>query len=115
MVLVNMLRAALENGGGELDGDGVRMVFEGYEEVRKSRECSLMADAVRSGQETKMHAWANTGYYLLSRWLIVPKFVEDFVVRFVISPELRKGRVLDFVAAEEPMKGRMSWLYPMKG
>jgi len=98
-----------------LGEEGVTRVFEGYEAVRKSKECSLTADAARSGEETRMHAWANAGYYLLSRWLIVPKFVEDLVVRFLISPELRKGRVLDFVAVEEPMKGRMGWLYPMRG
>ncbi len=114
VVLVNMLRAALEKGGGELGEEGIKGVFEGYEKVRKSSECSMSVDAVRSGQETRMHAWANAGYYLLSRWVIVPKFMEDLMLRFVISPELRKGRVLDFVAGEEPMMGRMSWLYPMK-
>ena len=121
VVLANMLRKAVraaaaatpDSDGGNLDNATIRRVFEEYEALRKSPTSSLMADAVHSGQETRMHAWANTAYYLFSRWLAVPKFVEDLVIKFVITPELRKAQVLDYVAMEEPMKGKISWLHPM--
>ncbi len=113
VVLANMLRKAVRQGGGSPDTATIRGVFEAYEALRKSPACSLVADAANSGHETRMHAWANTAYYLISRWLAVPKFVEDLVMRSVITPELRKAQVLDYVAMKEPMKGKVSWLYPM--
>lgn len=114
VVLANMLRKAVRGAdGGDPDTAAIRGVCEAYEVLRKSSSCSLVADAAHSGQETRMHAWANTAYYLISRWLIVPQWVEDLVVRSIITPELRKAQVLDYVAMEEPMKGKVSWLYPM--
>ncbi|KAJ4295802.1 hypothetical protein N0V88_004504 [Collariella sp. IMI 366227] len=74
------------------------MVIEEYEARRKSAANSLVANAAHSGKETRMHAWANTTFYLISRWLIIPKFVEDLVIRFMISPEL--AGFLDFLAID---------------
>ncbi|KAJ3466680.1 hypothetical protein MRS44_004244 [Fusarium solani] len=115
VVLCNKLRdAVLAAPDGNPDASALTQVFESYEAVRKSPASSLVADLAHSGMETRMHAWANTGYYMLSRFLIMPKVVEDIVVKSVISPELRKGQVLDYVPMEEPMKGKLSWLYPMR-
>ncbi|PYI09367.1 FAD/NAD(P)-binding domain-containing protein [Aspergillus sclerotiicarbonarius CBS 121057] len=79
-----------------------RGVFEAYEEVRKSRACSLTADVGNAGLETRMHTWRNTVYYGISR-----------LVDWLISLELRKGRVLGYILREEVMRGGMSWVYPM--
>ncbi|KAH7014741.1 flavoprotein monooxygenase [Ilyonectria destructans] len=115
VVLCNMLRNAVCTApDGNPDASALTRVFEKYEMVRKSPASSLVADLANSGMETRMHAWANMGYYLLSRFLIIPKFVEDMVVKSIISPELRKGQVLDYVPKEEPMTGKLSWLHPMR-
>ncbi|EWY79784.1 hypothetical protein FOYG_17074 [Fusarium oxysporum NRRL 32931] len=115
VVLCNSLRGAvLASRGGNPDASTLARVFKEYESVRKSPDCSLIADIAHSGMETRMHAWANFGYYLLSRFLIIPKFVENIMVGFVISPELRKGQVLDYVPGKEPMKGKLSWLHAMR-
>lgn len=115
MVLCNLLRQAINiDPIGIPDASTLTKVFEKYEGIRKSPRSSLMADVAHSGQETRMHAWANTAYYIISRYLSIPKFVEDMVLKFVISPELRKGQVLDYVPKEEPMEGRLSWLYPLE-
>lgn len=87
-------------------------VFEKYEAIRKGPASSLTADLANAGMETRMHAWANTIYYLLSRYLSIPKFVK--IVKSVISPELRKGQVLDYIQKEEPMKSKLSWLNQMR-
>ncbi|KAH8802421.1 flavoprotein monooxygenase [Xylogone sp. PMI_703] len=115
VVLCNILRKIIH---ATPDGDPhvstLTEAFEKYEAVRKSLDSSLMADLANSGQETRMHAWANTAQYIWSRYLIVPKCVENMVMESLISPELRKGQVLDYVPKEEPMNGKLSWLYPMK-
>jgi 2-polyprenyl-6-methoxyphenol hydroxylase-like FAD-dependent oxidoreductase len=114
MLCNSLRRAVLAAPSGDPDGPAIREVFEGYETVRKSSSSSLHADAMNSGLETRMHAWKIWPYYMLSRWLIVPKFVEDLMMAFVIIPQFRKGLVLDYVPTEEPMIGKLGWLHPMR-
>ncbi|KAH7143581.1 flavoprotein monooxygenase [Dactylonectria macrodidyma] len=115
VVLCNSLRDAVRAAPDRNpDASALTQVFEKYETARKSPASSLVADLAHSGMETRMHAWANMGYYVLSRFLIIPKFVEDAFVNLVFSPEIRKGQVLDYVPTEEPMKGKLSWLNPMR-
>ena len=114
VVLCNSLRQALRTApGGEPDAGTFTGLFEKYRAVRMSSMCSLEGDVFKSGLETRMHAWHNVWYYLLSRYLAVPNVVEDLFMKFVIAPEFRKGQVLDYVAKEERMKGKISWIYPM--
>lgn len=115
VVLCNRLRDAVQvEPDGNPDGSALTRVFEDYERVRKSPECSLFADLANSGLETRMHTWANTFYWLLSRYLALPSFLESLVIRFVIAPELQKARVLNYIEASEPMNGKLRWRYPMK-
>ncbi|KAJ5681295.1 hypothetical protein N7455_007604 [Penicillium solitum] len=113
VVLCNSLRKALlAVPGSAPDADTLTGLFEKYQAVRMSSVCSLQGDVLKSGLETRMHAWHNICYYLLSRYLMVPKIVEDLFMKFVMAPEFRKGQVLDYVAKEERMRGKVSWIHP---
>ncbi|KAJ5087968.1 hypothetical protein N7456_011584 [Penicillium angulare] len=96
-----------------LDLPIITEIFESYEASRKGPESSLLADLKNSGFETRMHTWSNTFYWILSRYLVTPRWVENLIVKSAIWPEFRKGKVLDYVQSDEPMKGKVEWLYPM--
>ncbi|GAD93915.1 hypothetical protein ANI_1_936034 [Paecilomyces variotii No. 5] len=114
VLLCNSLQKAIRaDRSGNPDANTLSGVFERYAAVRKSPVCSLKGDVLKSGLETRMHAWHNIWYYILSRYLTVPRVVEDLFMRYVMVPEFRKGQVLDYVPKEEPMKGKISWIYPM--
>ncbi|KAJ9148540.1 FAD binding domain-containing protein [Pleurostoma richardsiae] len=115
VVLCNSLRETVVAAPhGNPDASTLTRVFEQYEAFRKGPASSLMADFAHSSLETRMHAWADKLCYFLSRYLIVPKFVENIVVSSIISPEVRKGQILDYVPKEEPMKGKLGWLHPIR-
>ncbi|KAJ5597941.1 FAD binding domain-containing protein [Penicillium hordei] len=115
VVLCNSLRKAINAApNGNPSSSGLTETFEKYKATRMSSECSLKGDVWKSGFETRMHAWHNTWYYILSRYLVLPHWTEGVVMRYIMAPEFRKGQILDFVSKEEPMKGLISWLYPMK-
>ncbi|RAK94899.1 FAD-dependent oxidoreductase [Aspergillus ibericus CBS 121593] len=115
VVLCNGLRQCVAAAAaGNPSAGALAATFEKYQAVRMSRECSLRGDVWKSGLETRMHTWHNIWYYILSRYLVLPSWIETVVMRYVMGPEFRKGQVLDYVCAEEPMKGGMAWLYPMQ-
>ncbi|KAK3360632.1 flavoprotein monooxygenase [Lasiosphaeria hispida] len=67
--------------------------------------CNGLRKAVRAALDE------NPDPAVLKTWLVIPKFVEDTVARY-ISPELCKGQVLDYVRTEEVMEGEMR-VHPM--
>ncbi|KAJ0413288.1 hypothetical protein BJY00DRAFT_319930 [Aspergillus carlsbadensis] len=116
-VLCNGLRRAVQAASGGGPGPRARVlagVFEKNQADRLGSASSLPGDVFKSGLETQMHAWHNPLYYVLSRYLSVPKVIEKLFMRLVMAPEFRKGQVLDYVAGEERMRGKMSWLHPMR-
>ncbi|OQE46716.1 hypothetical protein PENCOP_c001G01213 [Penicillium coprophilum] len=115
VVLCNSLRKAVRAASGS-QGPRAKVlteIFENYQAVRMSSVCSLEGDVAKSGLETRMHAWHNPCYYLLSRYLSVPHTIEVLFMKYVMAPEFRKGQVLDYVTGEERMKGKISWVYPV--
>ncbi|KAJ5794613.1 FAD binding domain-containing protein [Penicillium paradoxum] len=115
VILCNMLRKVVNAApNGNPSAHVLTETFEKYQAVRMGPECSLKGDVWKSGFETRMHAWHNRWYYLLSRYLAIPPWTEGLVMRYIMGPEFRKGQVLDYVSKEEQMKGAISWLYPMK-
>ncbi|KAJ5692277.1 hypothetical protein N7462_001700 [Penicillium macrosclerotiorum] len=115
VVLCNSLRKAVRaaSGIGGPSAQVLTRIFEKYQSVRMSSVCSLEGDVTKSGLETRMHAWHNPCYYLLSRYLTVPHAIEVLFMKYVMASEFRKGQVLDYVPGEERMKGKISWVYPM--
>ncbi|KAM0542630.1 hypothetical protein ACHAPJ_012709 [Fusarium lateritium] len=114
VVLCNNLWGTVCTGTGNPDASALKQVFEAYETLRKSTDSSLLADFANSATETRMHGWANIGYYIMSRFLLVPKFIEDIGVNSFMAPEVTKAQVLKYVSSEEPFTGKFSWLHPMK-
>ncbi|GFF97683.1 3-(3-hydroxy-phenyl)propionate/3-hydroxycinnamic acid hydroxylase [Aspergillus udagawae] len=115
VVLCNSLRKALQAAPDRMgpDTEALTGLFEKYQAVRMSSVCSLEGDVLKSGLETRLHAWHNVWSYLLSWYLLALNVVENLFMRFVMAPEFRKGQVLDYVTREERMKGKISWIYPM--
>ncbi|KAJ5807587.1 Monooxygenase FAD-binding [Penicillium robsamsonii] len=115
VVLCNRLRGAVQSASDRNpNAAALTHVFDDYERVRKSSDCSLVGDLSNSGMETRMYTWYNTFYRLLSRYVIIHSFVERLALRFSFSPGLQKAQVLDYIEASEPMNGKLPWLHPMK-
>ncbi|KAL4811722.1 hypothetical protein BDW67DRAFT_194497 [Aspergillus spinulosporus] len=115
VVLCNILRRAVKAAPNENpDLQVLTGVFQKYKADRMSSASSLEGDVLKSGLETRMHAWHNCLYYILLRYLEASNMIKKLFMRFVMAPEFRKGQVLDYVAGEERMKGKVSWLHPMK-
>lgn len=115
VVLCNSLHKAFraKSGVWGADARALAEIFKKSQEVRMSSVCSLEGDVVKSGLETRMHAWHNPCYYLLSRYLSVPHMIEVLFMKYIMAPEFRKGQVLDYVSGKERIKGRISWAYPI--
>ena len=114
VVLCNELRRAINAANGSPSASSLTEAFEKYKAVRMGPESSLQGDIWKAGLETRMHAWHNSWYYILSRYMVILRWTDSFVMKYVMAPEFRKAQVLNYVSAEEPMKGMISWLHPMK-
>ncbi|KAF4996344.1 hypothetical protein FDECE_12488 [Fusarium decemcellulare] len=85
-------------------------IFHEYQKVRKEK---LQSDASRSAGMTRMQAWENTKYYLLSRYVMSSPLVEHLLIEFLASRGMREAPVLDYVPCEEPLKGKVAWTHAM--
>lgn len=85
-----------------------------FEDYRAARQPLLRSDYSRSAGMTRMHAWANTWYRFLARYIMASSVVESFLLRYIAPGQLRQGLVLDYAPSEEPFQGTVSWLYPIK-
>lgn len=86
-------------------------IFQHYQVVRMKL---LQPEFVRSARLTRMHAWGSTFYYLMARYILTPRFVEVFMLNYLVPQTIKHSLVLDYVPAEEPLRGSVSWTYPMK-
>ncbi|KAI2889754.1 transcriptional regulator family: Fungal Specific TF [Aspergillus niger] len=57
--LRKVVRAAAASGSGGPSAQELKGLFEEYQNMRMSSVCSLEGDVVKSGLETRMHAWHN--------------------------------------------------------
>ncbi|KAJ5177401.1 Monooxygenase FAD-binding [Penicillium coprophilum] len=115
VVLCNRLRHAVHRAPGRNpDASALTHVFEDYERVRKSPECSLVADLTNSGVETRMYTWYSALHWFFARYIIVHSFVESLGLRYLFSPGFQKAQVLDYVEGSERINGRLPWLHPMR-
>ncbi|KAJ6037003.1 hypothetical protein N7540_001282 [Penicillium herquei] len=74
VVLCNGIQKAVKDSTGKNpDFSTVSKVFENYASLRKSSASSLFADLAHSGMETRMHTWSNPLYWLISRYLTLPR------------------------------------------
>lgn len=111
--LVNELhRLAEATGGAAPSREELTTVFKRYHEMRKE---AVEAHLAMSGHVTRLHAWPNSIYWLMNRYVMpnIPGF-DKMMWDKVMAPKLRKSYCLDFVGGEEPFQGRIPWEYPIK-
>lgn len=115
VILCNRLRAHFHTTPDETpDTEALTEIFKTYESIRKSPECSMVADLANSGLETRLHTWANTIYRIFSRYISILPLFESIFLRFSLFPQFQKARVLDYIPSSEVMNGKLPWLHPME-
>ncbi|KAJ4260007.1 hypothetical protein NW757_001959 [Fusarium falciforme] len=110
VMLCNSLRNAVCDSS---DGPSHSVLKEIFDEYQKVRTQTLQSDASRSAGMTRMHAWENTKYYLLSRYIMSSRLVEHLLINFLGARGMRESLVLDYVPCEEPMRGKVPWRHAM--
>ncbi|RAL03112.1 FAD-dependent oxidoreductase [Aspergillus ibericus CBS 121593] len=111
VVLCNGLHQALQRADGPLSTATLGRVFEAYHTERAEQ---VQADAKQSAQVTRLHAWANTLYYLISRYILSWNVIEGAFLNYHVSKKIKKAAVLTYIRASEPFKGAVQWDHPME-
>ncbi|KAH6611489.1 fad binding domain-containing [Trichoderma cornu-damae] len=111
--LVNKLRQLVVSSGPS-KGPSVSALESMYESYREERWEPLGFDASVSAHMTRLHAWANIWYYLVSRFLMVPNLADYILTNWVQAPAISKALTFNFLDAEEPFAGRIPWEHPLK-
>ncbi|RFU79577.1 fad binding domain-containing [Trichoderma arundinaceum] len=85
-----------------------------YKSYQEERWEPLGRDSRVSAHITRIHAWANVWYYLVGRFVLVPRFVDYMMTNWVQAPAMRKALTFNFLDAEEPFSGRVAWVHPLR-
>ncbi|GKT84495.1 FAD binding domain-containing protein [Colletotrichum tofieldiae] len=92
------------------DFSALERVFNGYRDERQER---LGADLEASAKVTRMHAWASTWDWFMSRYVMSWAFVEKLFITYVVTPKVQQSVVVDFISKPEPFEGTYKWLHPL--
>ncbi|KAK5988220.1 FAD-dependent monooxygenase sdnN [Cladobotryum mycophilum] len=86
--------------------------FEDYQAVRA---LPLKKDCAVSGLATRIHTWASTPHWILSRF-IMPSPITDYILQnYLSSKNERDSHVLTFLPTDEKFEGDIKWTNRMKG
>ncbi|BCR98501.1 FAD-dependent oxidoreductase [Aspergillus luchuensis] len=111
VVLCNGLHKALQSAaGGLLDAATLGQIFNEYEEERAG---PVRSDAGQSARTTRLHAWANTLYFLAARYILSWEVVEGFLINFLGARAMKQCPVLGYAPATEPFVGAVKWDHPL--
>lgn len=88
--------------------DDLTEVFEAYQ---KQRFDAVRFDFKISAGMTRMQAWANIAYSLMSRFLAGLWIWDYIMLNWLISPAIRSSLTLDFITTEDPYRGTHAWKY----
>lgn len=111
VTLCNSLNKALSNSQhGNLDTAHIESIFQAYQVSRKT---DLKAEYQRSAHMTRMHAWSDVSHYVMAR-IMGKEFVQNILIDFIASRDIRKALVLDYVAAQDSLQGKVAWLHKMR-
>lgn len=97
--------------GGHFAVESLSRAFEDYQGTRQP---NIQQDFAHSARVTRMHAWANFWYRVLSRYIMASSAVERLMLKYLAIEKLREKLVLDYVPCEETFRGTVDWLHPMK-
>jgi 2-polyprenyl-6-methoxyphenol hydroxylase-like FAD-dependent oxidoreductase len=111
--LVNRLRELVASSG-PLKRPSVSSLEAMYEDYKAERWAPLGRDAAISASVTRIHAWANIWYYLVARFLLVPRFIDNLRNNWLLAPATSSSLAFNFLDADEPFSGRVAWEHPLK-
>ncbi|KAH7316935.1 FAD binding domain-containing protein [Stachybotrys elegans] len=110
--LCNGIHAAVARDPARCPDLGVlKQVFEEYQNARSAiiARCLQLSSIV-----TRLQAWANTIYFVASRYILCWPFLEISFLRYVASRRIGGSLVLDYITGEEPLHGFVGWTHPIK-
>ena len=113
VVLCNGLHKALQSATeAPLDTATLGRVFEEYQ---TERAAPIHQDAKRSAQLTRLHAWANTFYYVMARYILSWGVIEGLLLNYQAASKIKQGPVFKYISATEPFTGTVKWDHPLDG
>ncbi|EHK25917.1 uncharacterized protein TRIVIDRAFT_218089 [Trichoderma virens Gv29-8] len=95
-------------------GPSVSALEAMYKSYQSQRWDALSLDASLSAHTARIHAWANTWYYLIARIVLVPRFMDYIINEWVEAPARSKALAFNFLDAEEPFETKIAWAHPLK-
>ncbi|GKZ31295.1 hypothetical protein AbraIFM66950_011655 [Aspergillus brasiliensis] len=111
VVLCNGLHKALQTAAdNSLDTATLGQIFDEY---AKERARPVRSDAAQSAQTTRLHAWANTLYYLAARYIMSWQWVEGLLIGHLGARAAKQWLVLKYAPATEPFVGAVKWDNPL--
>ncbi|RAL01128.1 FAD-dependent oxidoreductase [Aspergillus ibericus CBS 121593] len=111
VVLCNGLHKALQSAAdNSLDTATLGQIFDEY---TKERAKPVRSDAAQSAQTTRLHAWANTLYYLAARYIMSWQWVEGLLIGYLGARGIKQWPVLQYAPATEPFAGAVKWDNPL--
>ncbi|KAI2901664.1 hypothetical protein CBS63078_6544 [Aspergillus niger] len=111
VVLCNGLHKALQSAAGKpLDTAALGQIFDEY---KKERAGPVRSDAGQSASTTRLHAWANSLYFLAARYIMSWEVVEGFLINYLGARAMKQSPVLGYAPATEPFVGAVKWDHPI--
>jgi 2-polyprenyl-6-methoxyphenol hydroxylase-like FAD-dependent oxidoreductase len=112
VALCNGLHKAVTNAGPSKQPDTATLAGV-FEEYQSSRSKMLESDYRQSARITRLHAWANSIYYVMARYILALGFVQKLMMNTSAASSIRQGLVLDYIPTAEPLVGRIGWDHPL--
>ncbi|KAL7940463.1 hypothetical protein V8C42DRAFT_337432 [Trichoderma barbatum] len=111
VAICNRICAAVKNcSDGNPNRATLGTIFNQY---RDERLASIKKDFRGSAVLTRLQAWANTWFYIMSRFLLVPDWFQRFTIRYLAVPNMRLAPVFNYAPADEPYIGTTPWAHPV--
>lgn len=111
VAICNGIRTAVkESSDGNPDRATLETLFSQY---RDGRIASIKKDLRGSAVLTRLQAWANTWFYIMSRFLLVPDWFQRITIRYLAVPNMRLAPVFNYAPADEPYIGTTPWAHPV--
>ncbi|KUL83808.1 hypothetical protein ZTR_06654 [Talaromyces verruculosus] len=113
ITLCNGIQAAVQSSS---DGNPTLAALETtFNDYRDERLVFIKKDFRASALLTRLQAWANTWFYILARFIIVPDWFQRLTLRKVAVPNMRLAPVLKYAPRiKEPYVGTVAWANPIQ-
>lgn len=85
-------------------------VFSEYQTLRSE---PLKSDYKQSRSISRMHAWKNTLYYFMARYIMSCEWLVMFMLKFSASKMIKKAFVFNYILVDEPFTALVKWNHPL--